>query len=695
MPDLPNETTPAVETPLESWKEIALYLKRDVSTLKRWEKEEGLPIRRHLHHSRSSVYAYPSELDAWRAAREPDPEPATKPWWRPLRAIAAVAALVMALALAGDPAVPPAFAQQGDDLVVRRVWSGADVDWMGWPSADARLLTFVDWSTGDLAIRDLTTGQNRRLTNKGTWTQANEWAEYSVLSPDEKRVAYAWWVRDGYELRVMNIDGTGIRTLYRSDDLTYVAPSGWTPDGAQVLTVFQRTDRTNDIALVSVTDGTLRVVKTLDWRYPGRVTLSPDGRWIAYGFQPSEENPARDIFIIGAAANRESRAIDHPADDFPIGWSPDGTQLVFASDRTGSIGVFVQNIRDGKPAGAPRLIRKNVGDFRPIGISADGSLFYGAVHGRDVHAAAFDPAAGTMLSDPQNVAHRYIGTNFFPDWSADGRFLAYFSTRRAPQSATLVIRSLESGEEREIPLKIRPINHIRRSAPRWSPDGRTILVTGRDQKKGLGVFQIDAQTGVATPVTYAQVGRAEWCCQGKSVIYPLVEDSGIRPVRRDLDTGKETALYRLAHIHTAAVSPDGRWMALAVSPDNKGSQSTSPAMANWLIIVPTAGGAARQLLELPQNEEIKAVAWTPDSRHVLFGKHEGLPEDNPDYLRKVWRIPAAGGQPQLVHLPLTANELLSMRFHPDGKRIAFTVFGTQESEVWVMEKFLPTLRASE
>ena len=50
---------------LNSWKEIAAYLKRDVRTLHRWEAEEGLPISRHLHKKRGSVYAYRSELEAW------------------------------------------------------------------------------------------------------------------------------------------------------------------------------------------------------------------------------------------------------------------------------------------------------------------------------------------------------------------------------------------------------------------------------------------------------------------------------------------------------------------------------------------------------------------------------------------------------------------------------------------------------
>src|SRR5271169_5266575 len=72
------------ETPserrLDSWKEIATYLGRDVTTVQRWEKQEGMPVHRHLHHKRGSVYGLSSELDAWRQSRklrfEDEPEPA-------------------------------------------------------------------------------------------------------------------------------------------------------------------------------------------------------------------------------------------------------------------------------------------------------------------------------------------------------------------------------------------------------------------------------------------------------------------------------------------------------------------------------------------------------------------------------------------------------------------------------------------
>ncbi len=56
---------------LESWKEIAVYLDRDTSTVRRWEKEEGLPVHRHVHQKQASVYAYHSEIDTWLESRRP------------------------------------------------------------------------------------------------------------------------------------------------------------------------------------------------------------------------------------------------------------------------------------------------------------------------------------------------------------------------------------------------------------------------------------------------------------------------------------------------------------------------------------------------------------------------------------------------------------------------------------------------
>src|ERR1700726_1276130 len=93
MGETPSGTPPSGSPPedrLDSWKEIAAYLNRDVTTVQRWEKREGMPVHRHQHDRMGSVFASRAELDAWargrnlRAAQEsgnnaPSPNPPAQP----------------------------------------------------------------------------------------------------------------------------------------------------------------------------------------------------------------------------------------------------------------------------------------------------------------------------------------------------------------------------------------------------------------------------------------------------------------------------------------------------------------------------------------------------------------------------------------------------------------------------------------
>ncbi len=77
--DIPSVAKPH-EMRLDSWKEIAAYLNRDITTVQRWEKREGMPVHRHVHEKRGSVYALTDELDGWMQGRrartnEQDAEP--------------------------------------------------------------------------------------------------------------------------------------------------------------------------------------------------------------------------------------------------------------------------------------------------------------------------------------------------------------------------------------------------------------------------------------------------------------------------------------------------------------------------------------------------------------------------------------------------------------------------------------------
>lgn len=106
QPDHESHTgkTSATDERLDSWKEIAAYLKREVRTLHRWEAQEGLPIHRHVHKERGSVYAYKSELDSWlnnrRTALGPS-TPTAETWGRPVQfgVASLIAGLVFVMAV--------------------------------------------------------------------------------------------------------------------------------------------------------------------------------------------------------------------------------------------------------------------------------------------------------------------------------------------------------------------------------------------------------------------------------------------------------------------------------------------------------------------------------------------------------------------------------------------------------------------
>jgi TolB-like protein/Flp pilus assembly protein TadD len=82
---------------LDSWKEIAAYLGRTERTVRRWEEREGLPVHRLVHDKRGTIYAFRSELDAWRDARKPAAasSSSSKPIWHVAVALAMAAAIAM------------------------------------------------------------------------------------------------------------------------------------------------------------------------------------------------------------------------------------------------------------------------------------------------------------------------------------------------------------------------------------------------------------------------------------------------------------------------------------------------------------------------------------------------------------------------------------------------------------------------
>lgn len=543
----------------------------------------------------------------------------------------------------------------------RQVWAGPGVNTLGAPSPDGRYLSFVDVETGELAIRDLVTGAHRRLTTKGS---PHEFAYFSAISPDSRQIACAWFNdQKFYDLRVVNIDGSKPRILYRNEEVGFVQPCAWSPDGKQILTLFFRRDNISQLVLVSAADGSVRVLKSLNWVYPKKMDVSPDGRFIVYDSFARDGSPKRDIFVLSTDARQEWRLVEHPADDlFPL-WTPDGKGVLFASDRGGTIDAWRIAVADGKPQGSPELVKRNLGRFLPMGITRKGEYYYGLRTGtEDVYSATLDPTTGRLVSPPAPVTRRSTGLNSSPEWSPDGQHLAYFSRlgseNYGEQSRVIVIRSLQTGEERELAPKLAHVERVR-----WSPDGRHFLAGGSDRHSRSGLYRIDILTGEATPVVLDESAgfrglEGVWSSDGKAIVY--ARGAGI--YWRDLETRREKDIHQ-------APSP-GRLRNLALSPDGA---RLAFARDDALLVMPLSGGTPRELLPLEKGESI-SVAWARDGSRLLVSR-----------AGKLWRVPLEGGPAQKVEMPAEVQGGISI--HPDARRIAFTA-GKISSEVWVMENFL-------
>ena len=717
-PSSSAESTPT-GAPLESWKEIATYLERDVSTVRRWEKHENLPVHRCLHQARSSVYAYPNELDSWKSTRQPrsDVAPLT-PLRRATAAVGFAVAVMLALgAVASGPLLTPAraAAQPFDGMVNRQVWAGPGVDTMGGLSPDGRHLSFVDWGTGDLAVRDMTTGENRHLTHKGSWEDSDEFAEYSVVSPDGQ-VAYAWSNKDGvYELRVVGLDGSGGRVLLQGEKKDWLCPVDWSPDGSRILVcllrdAFSGEPTVSESVFVSLKDGSVHAVKspTLpagseSWTWLEK--LSPDGRYVVYTGAATEGSEQTDIFLLDLEGGRESPLVQHPAVDRDPVWTPDGKRILFASDRTGAMGFWSIDVADGSPRGLPRLVKADIGQLdRTIGLTRSGSLHYAVNAGmQDVYIADLDPDSGRVEGAPKRLSSRYVGANMWPAWSSDGKSLAYSRQRGArangPGSLFIVIRSMETGEEREIPARPRQLHPAH-----WFPDGRSLVAAFWDgSRKSVDYYRVDVRTGEASLLRRGKGGgpfrpdhnplRPDLSPDGKTLFFSQRERAGsaiasTRVLAYDIETAREREVLRLDGeriVGSVFVSPDGRHLAFPEVNLKTGSSTVN--------VVPAGGGKVSEVLKVDLPARVfgsSGLAWTPDGRHLLvpiLPRFTGGPE--PGAASELLRVPVVGGKAQSLGL---ATERIGLGgVHPDGRRIVFDSGQRRESaqEVWVMENFLP------
>lgn len=520
---------------------------------------------------------------------------------------------------------------------------------------------------------------------------SGEFAEYPRWSPDGKQIVYDWVNKNGDELRIIGLNGSKPRIIYHNEEVSSIRPFDWSPDGKQILAHFEIKDGTSQIMLVSTADGSVHVLKPIEKGWPTNMNFSPDSRYIVYDFPQKGDSPGSDISLLSTDGNREIPLVEHPADDYVLGWTPDGKNILFTSNRTGNIDIWSIQVSDGKPQGDPKLVKQDMGQFRPIGFTRDGSFYYryGGLNIFDVYTATLDPETGKILVPPEKAVKRFEGYNQYPSYSPDGKYLVYISVRSSVslgdgKSAVLCIRSLETGKEREFPLNyLGNISLI--ASPRWSPDCRSIIFTGQKGNRWL-IIRIDAQTGDITPIVIREnvgyITSLDWSRDGKTVFYgcfnPEIKICQI--LVRDIESGTERVLLSppVTENIIISLSPDGRSLALL-----------NMSQKRVLKVMSADGGEPRELFTWEQPyAQWGSIAWSADGKYILFSRHQRE--------KKEWdlcRIPVNGGEPQNLGLTVTGWGIRHLSVHPDGRHIAWSAMtlnsGSTDPSVWVMENFLP------
>lgn len=224
--------------------------------------------------------------------------------------------------------------------------------------------------------------------------------------------------------------------------------------------------------------------------------------------------------------------------------------------------------------------------------------------------------------------------------------------------------------------------------PAWFPDSRSVLVADTDAVNQKSIFRrVDVETGEESLVFDATF-QSIWplvaiAPDGKALFYTMGEPdtdpamNRLRLLRRDLDSGTETELYRAVSdgvgFFGLSISPDGRQLAFManVGPNKRDLMTLSTAGGTPVVLY--RGGYA--------NPQAQAAVWTRDGRHILFKAEDGTQRT------RVWAVPTDGGPAR--KLDLATQGIGKMDLSPDGSRLLFS--GTKsKQELWVIKNLLPS-----
>lgn len=534
-------------------------------------------------------------------------------------------------------------------------------------TANGKYISKLDRETGDVFHFEIATQQTSRISNKGMWSESDKNFDNTLFSHDGKQIVYSTYTKDwAPTICIRNLDGSGQRTLCTYDKDSNVNLMDWNPNSELILAIKSQS-KTDELILISTKEISVKVLKSTSsrWIAFSNARFSPDGQFITFGSVCEGNSPHSDIILMSANGQNEVVIAGHPAEDQILRWTPDGKNLLFLSDRSGTWDLWTVCVARGNQQGEPELVQKDFGYnvWNILGFAPDGSLYYKTdTNSGHLYFGKINLESGKIIEPPAPVTTRYTGLSSQPTWSPNGKNLLYISRRSTvgPGNNILTIRSTETGEERFLSPRLRFVNQMS-----WAPDGLSIITLGITMGSETGIFRIDAETSAVTKLS--DVGLCpKLCPDGKTLVSaygPIISKS-------NLETGEKSEITNVGS------------MFYNLSPDGKEVLFQSDGAIQKVSI---NGGEPQTLFQdSVRSSYYYGLGWTRDGRYIIV-RTRTTP------LSKIWRVPAQGGMP--LKLDLSVSKMETFALHPDNSRFAFSTNEGIKEELWVLENSLPTTKS--
>ncbi|MDQ3487557.1 MAG: hypothetical protein M3468_07465, partial [Acidobacteriota bacterium] len=508
----------------------------------------------------------------------------------------------------------------------RVIWTGDDVPNWADVSPDGEFLAYRKEREEAVVLRKITTGAENVLI-KDEITPPRSTAGRQIggaaiggsFSADGKYFAYDWRVQKADEvydeLRIVEVQTSGVpvpRVVFVARDTSGygIRATDWTRDGQRIAVVIGRlADQTRRIGLVDVKTGALTVLKTLEWRGTTQLAVSPDGAYLAFDQPVDEKATQRDVFVLATDGSRQTPVVVNQANDEVVGWSPDGGHLLFKSARGGQPSLWSQPMKDGRPQGAPQILKSAIGQTRILGLSKSGDIFHMTqLTDQTIHTAGFDPVTGQLKRPSAPIATPWL-QNWMPSFSRDGKSLFYLSSADG-EDVMISFLNVVAGTTRTLPVGLTVLSQD------WSPDGRWMVAGAADIEGRLGLYRIDVATGDVAPIVIPpptiRYVRPQVSADGKAIYYwkrDFPNGKTVALMSRDLTTGAEKQLFEGSGSGAfyGEVSADGRYV---------GAVRFNDARQITLFVIDLSDLNEKKLLAVEPPHELLAnpvVEWTGDS----------------------------------------------------------------------------------